>query len=85
MIYDTGSDWLVAESSTCDTCGRTSLRFNPGASTNFKVVGLSQSERDYGSASLLGNEVTDNVCLTADICMPSFEWFLIEKQSGLPD
>jgi Eukaryotic aspartyl protease len=36
VVYDTGSDYLVLQSSTCSTC--VSDKFNPSTSTTYAVV-----------------------------------------------
>lgn len=43
------------------------------------------SERNYGSASLEGFEYYDRVCITLNMCLDSFEFFLIESQRGLSE
>lgn len=61
VVYDTGSDWLVVESSTCSSCLGTN--YDVTTSTDSTQVATSVSERLYGSASLDGMEYTDKVCI----------------------
>ena len=79
MVYDTGSDWLAVEGSTCDSCeGDKFDGYRSGRSTSSE-----ESERNYGSVSLTGHTYEDLVCVTTDICVKSFEYFLIESQVGV--
>lgn len=75
VVYDTGSDWLVLESNSCESCPG-SDRFDHTASPMFSPLGNGVSTREYGSATLYGTEVNDTVCL-GPLCEPGFEWFLI--------
>lgn len=85
LVFDTGSDWLVVEGHLCETCDTNDedLIYDPSQSTESAQVGLSESERLYGSASLKGIEYTDTVCLDASTCAIDFEYFLITDQTGL--
>lgn len=78
LAYDTGSDWLVIEGSDCTNCeGNT---YNPSNSEGSPTqVNASQTERNYGSASLTGYEYTDKVCIALGTCLDSFEFFLIDS------
>lgn len=84
VVYDTGSDWLVLEDSECESCF--GQNFNTTTSSSFNQLSDIVEDRLYGSAALQGTRVTDKVCLNADNeeCVPIFEWFLIESQTGLP-
>lgn len=85
VVYDTGSDWLVVESSTCTTCLGTN--YDITTSTDSVQVQATKSERLYGSAALEGYEYTDTVCIkdasNNSLCASAFEYFLIDKQTGL--
>lgn len=61
VVYDTGSDWLCIESSECEA-GK-GPKFESKESTSFKRVGSKDSLREYGSATLKGQEVTDIACI----------------------
>ena len=84
LVYDTGSDWLVVEGSDCSNCqGNT---YNPRDSEGFpEQVNASQTQRDYGSASLTGYEFKDKVCITLETCIDDFEFFLIDSQIGIAE
>ncbi|MFO0002362.1 MAG: pepsin-like aspartyl protease [bacterium] len=62
VVFDTGSDWLVIESSKCKTC-QGPQRYEVSQSRNFKQLGMEVSELYYGSATLAGYKVSDQVCL----------------------
>ena len=82
VVYDTGSDWLVIEGSFCQSCGGD--KYDPAKSAGESIrKAQSLSERNYGSASLTGYEYYDRVCITLNMCLDSFEYFLIESQKGL--
>ena len=84
VVYDTGSDWLVIESHTCSNCEGD--KYDPRKSTGKpKQISKEMSERNYGSASLKGHEWTDKVCLTLSTCVPEFEFFMFEQQSGIAE
>ena len=76
VVFDTGSDWLVVEGKNCSNCeGNT---YNPLKSAgNAQKVSTKLSERNYGSASLVGNEWKDKVCIDLNHCVNDFEFFLI--------
>ena len=86
VVYDTGSDWLVVEGSSCDTCEGNTYDIQPSLDTG-EAVALSNisSERNYGSASLTGKEYTDTVCILFSVCVTNFEFFLIEEQTGIAE
>ena len=78
VVYDTGSDWLAVEGSLCLDCdGDTFDGAYSGTLTN-----TTESERNYGSASLKGFEYKDRVCLDWDICVNDFKYFLISQSKG---
>ena len=79
VVWDTGSDWLVVQGHECSNCeGRTYDGSEYGIpQTNY------DSERLYGSASLLGREYIDKVCLNPRACVSKFEYYLISQQTGL--
>ena len=80
-MYDTGSGYLTTTSSSCNTCS--SQYYDPTTSTTAEVKSSGTKELDYGSASLVGYLGTDQVCLSADMCVNDFEFFVITKQKGL--
>lgn len=79
VVYDTGSDWLAVEGSTCSSCeGNTFNGRDSGVRT-----GAEEEERNYGSVSLTGYTYSDVVCVTPQHCVNGFEYFLIESQVGV--
>ena len=84
VVYDTGSDWLVVEGSDCASCeGNT---YDTANSDGTPVqINATQSERNYGSASLTGYEYTDKVCIALGTCIEDFEFFLIDSQVGIAE
>ena len=77
VVFDTGSDWLVIPGTNCSNCEGN--RYN-GANQSIPTVGH-PSHRQYGTASLFGQEYTDKVCLGEGAdhsCVEEFEYFLIE-------
>ena len=92
VVYDTGSDWLCLESSDCEQCQAEKFKYKESAS--FKQLQSESSVREYGSASLMGFEVTDLTCIVphtedeiskgnTSFCKQDFEFFLVTKQKGL--
>ena len=86
IVYDTGSDWLVVESSTCTNCEGNTYDIQPSLDTG-DAVALSEenSERSYGSAFLIGKEYTDTVCILFSACVDNFQFFMIEQQVGIQE
>ena len=77
VVYDTGSDWLVVEGSTCTNCqGNT---YDPTWSSDSVKVDQSTTKREYGSASLSGNVYQDTVCILLTTCVKDYEYFLISS------
>lgn len=72
-MFDTGSDWLVAQGISCESC--LGAKFDPSYSTQNSNVEI--EVRNYGSASLLGYEYTDKVCLNLGLCVSDFGFFLV--------
>ena len=79
MVFDTGSDWLVAQGNFCESCEGT--KFDPSYSS--RTSDLDIEARNYGSASLLGYEYTDKVCINPSLCVSEFDFFLVQNQTGL--
>ena len=73
VVFDTGSDWLVIQGKDCSNC--------QGGKFDGVEYGTPQSnydsERLYGSASLVGREYKDKVCLNPRACVHDFEYYLI--------
>ncbi len=61
VIYDTGSDWLVVESSQCKTCKN--ITYDHLKSLMWKNLSSNMTEHLYGSAQLYGYDVSDYVSL----------------------
>ena len=79
MVFDTGSDWLVVESNACSSCiGKTRYY----QSDSYIQLTTDAMSLEYGSASIAGVTVKDDVCV-GSLCS-NFEWFLIKAQKGLP-
>ena len=76
VIYDTGSDWVVLEGSSCANCkGNT---YDPTTSNLSNKVGSSISTRHYGTAVFYGTEYTDKVCINPFFaCVENFEYFQV--------
>ena len=83
IIYDTGSDWLVIESSDCRTCLQN--RYDNKKSSTWRNSSTGLSEHLYGSAQLYGYNVRDKVSLDKDglTRVHQFMFFEIFKQYGL--
>ena len=78
VVYDTGSDWLVMDGVSCASCEGN--KYDPADSIGDPVrVTSKTSERNYGSASLTGQEWTDKVCINIGNCVENFEYFLISS------
>lgn len=72
VIYDTGSDVLAVEGSTCTTCEGD--KYDGSAGTKVSSI---IATRDYGSARLTGYTYKDRVCVANTYCVNDFEYFLI--------
>jgi len=81
VVYDTGSDWLVVPDVNCSNCEGTTHDSSSATPTQGGVT----SERLYGSASLLGTEYEDKVCMTTDesSCVDVFEYYSFSSQTGI--
>ena len=76
MVFDTGSDWLVLESSRCSNCQGTN--FDTQLSKGFKARIDNVEKKEYGSAMLSGVIAKDMVCLAdGEFCKHDMVWFLI--------
>ena len=86
IVYDTGSDWLVVEGSTCKNCDGNTYDIQPSLDAG-DAVALADvsSERNYGSAQFVGREYSDTVCILFSACVENFEFFHIESQKGLSE
>lgn len=54
FVFDTGSDWVVVETSQCANCEKDPANdvYDVSKSTTVKTVGTAISERAYGTAKL---------------------------------
>ena len=79
VIFDTGSDWLMIESTDCKTCE--GAKYDWDKSTYFNRRTVVQENRTYGTIiHLQGYRVTDQVCLgRGENCVSPFSWLLIEE------
>ena len=82
FVYDSGSGWLTTTSTSCSNC-EGSKYYNPAASDTYDLVSSETVSLSYGSATLDGLYVKDNVCLSSTTCVADFEFFMIEKEEGL--
>ena len=86
VLYDTGSDWLLCEVHTCETCDDSVYNYADETATSFSVV--SPEERDtitYGTQTTVeGIAVLDSVCLLdeASSCAADFKWLAVERHEG---
>ena len=86
VLYDTGSDWLLCEVHTCETCDDSVYNYADETATSFSVV--SPEERDtitYGTQTTVeGFAVLDSVCLLdeASSCAADFKWLAVERHEG---
>ena len=63
FIYDTGSGYLTIPENTCTSCSPY-FKYNPNTSSTYSATSsYSTTKLSYGSATLYGSMVTDNVCL----------------------
>ena len=83
VVFDTGSDWLILETTECRSCREN--RFDTGNSFSFRPYNLgSIDEMSYGSLNVKGYEALDFVCFTNNYshCARDFRWFAITYQDG---
>ena len=80
IIYDTASDWLVVESSTCESCDGNTYNIQPSLDAGSAAALTDEiSEREYGFLNFFGKEYTDTVCILFSACVEDFKFFLIES------
>lgn len=84
VVYDTGSDWLTVESSTCRSCFGDN--FDQSASSSWTQDSDAVIEEiEYLSGSIEGVTGSDKVCLSnGDNCVDSFNFFLVEENFIIP-
>jgi hypothetical protein len=81
VIFDTGSDYLVVEGSSCQNCeGDT---YDVSSSRLARQVSTVKSLRVYGNDKLEGYNWEDAACITLQACVFDFEFFLVTKQEGI--
>ena len=76
--FDTGSDWLVVETTECRTCLEN--RYDPDISSSFNEYWFgTNTELQYGSLHIKGYEALETVCFTSGSshCIDKFHWFAI--------
>ena len=65
VVFDTGSDWLIVETTNCRTCKAN--RFEIEDSTSFQPYRSGTvTEISYGTLQTKGFEAIDYVCITDD-------------------
>lgn len=81
LVFDTGSDWLVVPDIDCASCDGNQHDSNVSG----QAVDENLSERNYGSASLVGSTYRDKACLSAvtSSCVNNFEYFSFIEQTGI--
>jgi len=85
LVYDTGSDWIVIESSECRSCF--GENFDASVSTSWNPHDeAKETELEYGSAWIEGITGSDDVCVDSEQtnCVNTQELFLIDYQMGIP-
>ena len=70
MIFDTGSNWLWVMSEECGNCPP-NARFDDEGSNSFQRRPGTEFLY-YGSGSVNGNVVNDQVCITPEFCADDF-------------
>jgi hypothetical protein len=82
VTLDTGSDWLIVQSSGCSSC--TGETWDQAASSTYATDSTTMT-LSYGSASVSGLDATDDFYLDADMTFGAldFEFMLITKQKGI--
>lgn len=86
FIYDTGSGYLTVTGYNCTTCSSGYRYYDPRLSTTATGQIGRNKTLSYGSATLSGFMMEDNVCLNpsqTDTCNNMFEFFYIESETGL--
>lgn len=80
-VWDLGSDWVVAQSTSCTNCK--GYKFNPA--TSGTQISPTLQNLTYGSATVWGTYYTDTVCATtsSSTCVSGFKYFSATKQTGL--
>ena len=87
LIFDTGSSWVWVGDDLCMTCAN-SHRFNHTASDSFNQLSPRIKTLHYGRGTIVGYDVTDQVCLTptstvGNGCMQNFRFRDVIYQEAL--
>lgn len=84
LIYDTGSDWLVAAGMDCKECAGRVYDYN--TSSYFTMINSRKAMKEYGTILHMdGQVVEDQICLNVrNYCVEPFQWFMFSHQYGLP-
>mmetsp|Transcript_1028 Transcript_1028/g.674 ORF Transcript_1028/g.674 Transcript_1028/m.674 type:complete len:211 (+) Transcript_1028:278-910(+) len=86
FIYDTGSGYLTVTGVNCTSCSSGYKYYDPSTSESATGAESSSYQLKYGSATLHGYLMSDNVCLDpdqSDTCSDPFQFFYIMSESGL--
>jgi len=81
VVFDTGSGWLTVATQLCEACSGGG-KYDFHKSTTSKILDDGPENLYYGSATLTGKYISDDVCLGSD-CIKGFEIFGITKETGL--
>ena len=73
IIFDTSSDWLAVEDSSCGSCSGNKF----DASRTGKLVNTSKVLREYGSIAFSAYEYEDKVCLVTTTCVNKLQYLAI--------
>jgi len=82
-MFDTSSDWLAIESSSCSNC--TGNTYDANESETSEQTNGVNTERKYNEIVVTGTEWTDKVCLSSAVCIEDFGFFLIDSQSAIQE
>jgi len=90
VVWDTGSEILLAAVDYCSNCDPATTLFDSTASSSYTV--LTGGDYDYeftqgyaDGTALTGEWVTDDACFIDDAtsCVSTYEWVAVYDQDGL--
>lgn len=87
VVWDTGSQDLLIETSACDNCQGDVFDVNASSSFSWSSPLESSSTTYMDGTSLTGNFAFDDVCPTSDVdsCAHNFKFVGLTTQNGLSD
>ena len=82
VVFDTGSSWLVMETTDCSAC---TGKYDISTSTAYSATTRAMSQTYGDGTSIVGVQASDDACfLSSSLCASDFNWMNIQS-TGLGD